>query len=64
VDGAPVDLIFLLVSPLDQTGPHIQALAGISRLLTDPTFRRQIKIASSGPEVYQLVCDQCGVATT
>src|SRR5690606_991284 len=37
IDGRPVDLIILLASPADQTGPHIQALAKISRLLTDET---------------------------
>ena len=30
VDGHPVTIIILLVSPTDQTGPHIQALAAIS----------------------------------
>jgi fructose-specific phosphotransferase system IIA component len=64
VDGNPVDLIFLLASPLDQTGPHIQALAGISRMLTDPDFRRQIKIAGSAPEVYQLICDHSAAVAT
>ncbi|MHC4309625.1 MAG: PTS sugar transporter subunit IIA, partial [Planctomycetota bacterium] len=35
VDGQPVTIIILLVSPADQTGPHIQALARISRLMLD-----------------------------
>ncbi|MHC4608887.1 MAG: PTS sugar transporter subunit IIA, partial [Planctomycetota bacterium] len=32
-DGEPVNIIVLLASPPDQTGPHIQALARISRLM-------------------------------
>jgi mannitol/fructose-specific phosphotransferase system IIA component (Ntr-type) len=31
VDGKPVTIVILLVSPADQTGPHIQALAKIRR---------------------------------
>jgi len=57
VDNKPVDLIFLLVSPIDQTGPHIQALANISRMLTDESFRTQIKQAASADELYKLICD-------
>ena len=55
IDGRPVDLIILLASPVDQTGPHIQALATISRMLTDETFRAAIKKASSPDEVYNLI---------
>ena len=57
-DGRPVDLIFLLGSPLDQTGPHIQALAGISRMLTEPGFRMAVKNVKSAEELYKLIVDQ------
>jgi len=33
IDGNPVTILILLVSPASQTGPHIQALAQISRLM-------------------------------
>jgi fructose-specific phosphotransferase system IIA component len=39
VDGKGVKIILLLVSPFDQTGPHIQALARISRLMLDDKFK-------------------------
>lgn len=55
IDGNPVDLIFLLASPADQTGPHIQALASISRMLTDVEFRSAIKQAQSAEEIYELI---------
>ena len=55
IDGRPVDLIFLLISPLDQTGPHIQALATISRMLTDETLRAALKRSSSAQEMYDLI---------
>ncbi|NJL30748.1 MAG: PTS sugar transporter subunit IIA [Phycisphaerales bacterium] len=57
IDGKPVELIFLLVSPPDQTGPHIQALAGISRMLTDASFRASVRNAKSAEELYKLIVD-------
>jgi fructose-specific phosphotransferase system IIA component len=53
VDGKPVSIIILLVSPAEQTGPHIQALAKISRLMLDDTFRNNLQKADSA----QRVCD-------
>jgi mannitol/fructose-specific phosphotransferase system IIA component (Ntr-type) len=58
VDGKPVTIIILLVSPLDQTGPHIQALARISRLMLDERFRLSLEKASSAEEVYELLSNK------
>ncbi|MHC4264619.1 MAG: PTS sugar transporter subunit IIA [Planctomycetota bacterium] len=55
VDGKPVKIIILLVSPLDQTGPHIQALASISRLMLDETFKSKLEESSSADELYDLL---------
>ncbi len=55
IDGRPVDLIILLASPVDQTGPHIQALAKISRMLTDETFRTQMKTAETPDALYDMI---------
>ena len=55
IDGQPVQLIILLASPADQTGPHIQALAQISRFLTDADFRTRIKQTNSADELYELI---------
>ena len=54
VDGKPVSIVILLLSPLDQTGPHIQALARISRLMLDESFRNKLQRASSANEVCEL----------
>ncbi|MHC4616630.1 MAG: PTS sugar transporter subunit IIA [Planctomycetota bacterium] len=54
IDGKPVTIIILLVSPVDQTGPHIQALARISRLMLDTHFRQSVENADSGEQVYEL----------
>ena len=55
VDGKPVSIVILLVSPLDQTGPHIQALAKISRLMLDEAFRSKLCKAGSAEEVCELL---------
>jgi fructose-specific phosphotransferase system IIA component len=55
IDNKPVSIIVLLISPMDKTGPHIQALARISRLLLDEQFKAKLEKASSPAEVYQLI---------
>ncbi|HOK96998.1 MAG TPA: PTS sugar transporter subunit IIA [Anaerohalosphaeraceae bacterium] len=55
IDGKPVTIILLLVSPPDQTGPRIQALARISRLMLDAQFKAQLEKAASPEEVYSLI---------
>jgi len=58
VDDKPVKIVILLVSPSDQTGPHIQALARISRLMLDEQFRQQLEQADSPQQVYELLSDR------
>ncbi len=58
IDGKPVAIIILLVSPADQTGPHIQALARISRLMLDEQFRQGLEKALSADEVYELLSNK------
>jgi len=55
VDEKPVTILFLLVSPVDQTGPHIQALAAISRLMLNEQFKRQLEQADSVEAVDELL---------
>jgi fructose-specific phosphotransferase system IIA component len=54
IDGRPVNLIVLLASPPDQTGPHIQALARISRLMTDARFRNSLESATTPQQVLDI----------
>lgn len=58
IDGKPVELIILLASPIDQTGPHIQVLAQISRMLTDGDFLSAVKQAESSRQLYELIAQQ------
>ncbi len=55
VDGNPVTFVVLLVSPPNQTGAHIQALAKISRLMNMEDFRDQITAAASPEELFAAI---------
>ncbi|MGE0482459.1 MAG: PTS sugar transporter subunit IIA, partial [Phycisphaerae bacterium] len=54
-DRRPVTFIVLLVSPPDQTGAHIQALAKISRLMNIEEFRKAIAAAGSAGELHAAI---------
>jgi len=54
IDGKPVSIIIFLASPPDKTGPHIQALARISRLMTDQRFRHAIDAAATAQQVFEV----------
>lgn len=55
LDEQPVYLFFLLVSPPDVSGPHIRALAHISRLLRHDNLRKSLIDAKTVDEVLKLV---------
>ena len=57
IDKQPVNVIFLLISPPDKTGPHIQALALISRLMTDPKYRQLITDSSDAEQLYRHISE-------
>ena len=58
IDAKPVSIVILLVSPVDQTGPHIQALARISRLMLDEEFKTTLEKAPSSQGAYQLLSER------
>ena len=58
IDGKPVTIIWMLTSPPDKTGPHIQALARISRLMTIDKFRAALNAATTPQEVFDTIAAQ------
>jgi fructose-specific phosphotransferase system IIA component len=54
-DGEPVNIIALLASPPEQTTPHIQALARITRLMLVEKFRKALNELKTGEEFYQFI---------
>ena len=58
IDDKPVTILILLVSPEGQTGPHIQALAAISKLMLNEKFRQEFEKVTSADEAYELLNEQ------
>lgn len=47
MDGKPSTIFLMTLSPLNQTGPHIQFLSEISQVLNDPVRRDALLAAQS-----------------
>jgi PTS system nitrogen regulatory IIA component len=58
LDGKPTHLFFLLVAPEDSAGAHLKALARISRLLKDETFRARLMRASTAADVFRTIREE------
>jgi len=57
VDGAPVDILFALLSPVDAGPEHLQAFARIARILRKSELRQQLRQARTVDAVYALLSD-------
>jgi len=57
IDGKPAILVVLLVGPMDATGPHIQALAKVSRLLSIDPLRRRLEAASTPEQLLKIIAE-------
>jgi PTS system nitrogen regulatory IIA component len=55
LDGDPVDIFFLLVSPPNQPGDHLRALENISRHLKDEKFVNFLRQAKTRETVVDLL---------
>ncbi len=58
LDGKPTHLFFLLVAPEDSAGAHLKALARISRLLKDESFRQRLLGASDRADLYRTIREE------
>lgn len=55
LDGEPAYIFFLLVAPQDSAGPHLKALARISRLLKDKYFRDSLRSCADEKSVTKII---------
>ena len=55
LDGEPAFVFFLLVSPANVSGPHIKALARISRMLKNDSFKKRLIEADSAQAVLEII---------
>ena len=58
LDGESVHIFFLLVAPEDSAGPHLKALARISRLLKDKHFRESLQTARDEKVLVKLLQEE------
>jgi PTS system nitrogen regulatory IIA component len=55
LDGSPTRLFFLLVAPEDSAGIHLKALARISRLLKERSFRERLFAGATREELFSTI---------
>ncbi|HBK58948.1 MAG TPA: PTS sugar transporter subunit IIA [Spirochaetaceae bacterium] len=55
LDGSPVYLVFLLVSPPGEAEQHLNALKKIALLIQDPLFLENVLEASTPQKVYSII---------
>ena len=58
LDGEPVYIFFLLVAPEDSAGPHLKALARISRLLKDKYFRETLRSVKDKKTLLKIIAQE------
>ena len=57
LDDKPAHFIFLLLSPMDTSGPHIQTLALLARNFQDPQTVERLQAAVDKEELIQIIND-------
>ena len=57
IDGAPVDLLFVLLVPEAATDEHLELLRQIARMLDRSEVRERLRQAQSSEALYQVVVD-------
>lgn len=55
LDGEPVYVVLMVFAGTDNPGPHIEALAEISRLFSIPGFTDKIREAPSSKDVLEII---------
>lgn len=58
LDGEPVYIFFLLIAPEESAGPHLKALARISRMLKDKFFREMLRKAKDEKEILHIIQEE------
>ncbi|MBY0525009.1 MAG: PTS sugar transporter subunit IIA [Gemmataceae bacterium] len=55
VDGEPVHVLVLLVSPQDRPGDHLRALENVARSMRDDGFVRSLRQATTREQIWALL---------
>ena len=55
MDGSPSTIFIMTLSPANRTGPHIQFLAEVSRLISRPAERERLLAAKTHADIYEIL---------
>lgn len=55
IDGEPVDVVVLLISPQDQPGPHLRALESVVQAMKDDGFVAALRGCQTREQVWELI---------
>ena len=55
LDGEPVYVFVLLISPQDRPGDHLRALENVSRSLRDDAFVRQLRASTTREQIWSVL---------
>ena len=58
LDGEPAYIFFLFIAPEESAGPHLKALARISRMLKDKYFRELLRKAKDEKEILHIIQEE------
>ena len=58
LDGNLTHLFFVLIAPEESTSLHLKALARVSRLFRDNSFRERLQAAESPEELYNIIVEE------
>ena len=53
MDGLPCTIFIMTISPIKRSGPHMQFLAEVSRLIGQPAERKKLLAAHTHSQVYE-----------
>ncbi|NOX27529.1 MAG: PTS IIA-like nitrogen regulatory protein PtsN [Gammaproteobacteria bacterium] len=55
IDNEPVAYMFALLVPKDSNDDHLQLLAQLAKMFSNPAMRERLRLASSSEELYELL---------
>ena len=55
MDGVPSRIFIMTVSPAKRSGPHMQFLAEVSRLISQPSEREKLLACNTHAQIYELL---------
>ncbi len=58
LDGEPAHIFFLLLAPMESSGPHLKALARISKILKDKYFRDSLKASGDEKTLLKIIKEE------